>query len=573
MGRKYIVQQQDINFVYPNNILNQYDVEIVHDINDNCVTGTVTNFSAVTFTSTGMTLSFTYDWSLNGATRFLNKDNNATMVMSVHGMRVATYPPVTGGTTTVQSGYYNPWRILTHVTGSTVATTQTATVTTGVLTPSMFGLTGFTSDSYVFEFRMIGEDCVLPICKELTLTLATPTPTPSPTPTSTPIPPTFTPSPTPTATGTPTPTPTAGPITSTPTPTPTATPAPVGQCYCFPIVVTGTTIPGPEGGTIATLQYNDCYGTLTARAFTVGPGTYYQCIQVISSVVQYDPIGTTGIDQSYLTLTYLTGNCNTGYVCTGYTPASTATPTPTPTGVPPTDTPTPTPTGVPPTDTPTPTPTATPLPPTDTPTPTPTSTPTPTPFETTFSGFVSLENGPSACGGGEYSNVNITVVGTTLCNATKVKGLSSPTYGNVYSDMIVSDTFWVSNGTDEREFMRDGSANTGTPQTACTACAAPTATPTPTPTATPTPTPGSYTSFGGCGYGANVAAACNDAGVNARTLYSNCDNVSIGVGCIIYSDAGGTTPLTGYTNVYLALQSWDVNSSTGAITALSSEQC
>ena len=147
--------------------------------------------------------------------------------------------------------------------------------------------------------------------------------------------------PTPTPTNTPTPT-----LTRTPTPTPTR--APVGQCYCFPIVVTGTTITGPEGGTIATLQYNDCFGVLTARAFSVGPGTYYQCIQVISGVVQYDPVATTGIDQSYLTLTYLTGNCNTGYDCSGYVPSG-STPTPTPTVSPtntitPTKTPTPTPT-------------------------------------------------------------------------------------------------------------------------------------------------------------------------------------------------------------------------------------
>lgn len=170
--------------------------------------------------------------------------------------------------------------------------------------------------------------------------------------------------PTPTPTFTPTPTPT-GP-TSTPTPTPTSTPTPTATpsnpCYCFPIVVTGSTLPPPEGGVIATLDYNDCNGVRTARAFTVGPGTYYQCIQVVSSVVQWFPEGTSGIDTSYLTLTYLTGNCNTGYDCSGYEPA--VTPTPTPTG------------------TPTPTPTSTPVEPTNTPTPTPTSTPTSTPTPT-----------------------------------------------------------------------------------------------------------------------------------------------------------------------------------------------
>jgi hypothetical protein len=117
--------------------------------------------------------------------------------------------------------------------------------------------------------------------------------------------------------------------------------------------------------------------------------------------------------------------------------------------------------------------------------------------------------------------------------------------------------------------------STATPTPTVTATAGLTPSPTPTITTTPTVTPSNsgITSFGGCGYGSTTAGACNDAGINNRTLYSNCDNSAIGVGCIIYSDYGGTTPLTGYTNVYLALVSWDVNSSTGAITALSSEQC
>lgn len=367
MGRKYIGQVNNQNFVYPNYEMTEYDVEIVHNINNNCISGTVTSFSATTVSSSSITFTYNGSYNFNGADPFKNllvSPIITTNYLSVHCQ-------VPGNT------YMNTWRVVdtrfTSYTPPAIPTTGSWTGDTFIITPATFGLASFTSGAYYFEFRFIAEKCLYKICSTLNVTISTPTPTPTITPTATP-------SPTPTATGTPTPTPTAGPITSTPTPTPTATPAPVGQCYCFPIVVTGTTIPGPEGGTIATLQYNDCYGVLTARAFTVGPGTYYQCIQVISSVVQYDPIGTTGIDQSYLTLTYLTGNCNTGYVCTGYTPASTATPTPTPTGVPATATPTPTPTAtsVGPTATPTPTPTATAVPPTATPTPTPTATPLPT---------------------------------------------------------------------------------------------------------------------------------------------------------------------------------------------------
>jgi hypothetical protein len=368
MGRKYIGQVNNQNFVYPNYEMTEYDREIVHDINNNCISGTVTNFSATTISSSSITFTYNGSYNFNGAEPFkgaFSSPNISTTYLSVH----CQVP---------NNAYMNTWRVVDtrniNYIPPTLPTSGSWTGDTFNITPATFGLASFTSGTYYFEFRFIAEKCLYKICTTLNVTITTPTPTPTRTATPTPTP-------TATATSTPTPTPTAGPITSTPTPTPTATPAPVGQCYCFPIVVTGSTLPPPEGGVIATLQYNDCFGTLTARAFTTGPGTYYQCIQVIDSVVQYDPIGTEGIDESYLTLTYLTGNCNTGYVCTGYTPASTATPTPTPTAtsVGPTATPTPTPTatsvGPTATPTPTPTPTATAVPPTATPTPTATAIP------------------------------------------------------------------------------------------------------------------------------------------------------------------------------------------------------
>jgi len=98
------------------------------------------------------------------------------------------------------------------------------------------------------------------------------------------------------------------------------------------------------------------------------------------------------------------------------------------------------------------------------------------------------------------------------------------------------------------------------------ACTPPTTTLTPTTTTTP------VTSFGGCGYGSSVAGACNDASANNRTLYSNCDGGTFGVGCFVYVDTFPNA-LTGYTNVFMNLASWDVNPSTGQVTAYSSEQC
>lgn len=165
MGRKYIGNQQDINYVYPNNIINQYDVEIVHDINNNCVTGTVSNFTGSSYSTTGLTLTFDYTWNLNGAERMLNWTDDATMILSVHGM----YTPLTAFGS--PQGYYNPWRMLYHVTGSTVTTSSSGSVNTGVLSPAMFGLSSFPASTayYEFEIRMISRNCVLPICATITV--------------------------------------------------------------------------------------------------------------------------------------------------------------------------------------------------------------------------------------------------------------------------------------------------------------------------------------------------------------------------------------------------------------------
>jgi hypothetical protein len=113
---------------------------------------------------------------------------------------------------------------------------------------------------------------------------------------------------------------------------------------------------------------------------------------------------------------------------------------------------------------------------------------------------------------------------------------------------------------------------TNTPTNTQTSTPTGTISSTATPTNTSTPTPTSFTQFGGSGRGNSVAEACSDAISNNRTFYSNCDGLTFGVGCYVYTDSSGT-PLTGYTNVFMNLTSWDVNSSTGEITAVSSVQC
>ena len=93
---------------------------------------------------------------------------------------------------------------------------------------------------------------------------------------------------------------------------------------------------------------------------------------------------------------------------------------------------------------------------------------------------------------------------------------------------------------------------------------------------TPTPTPVLYNEYTGSGYGSNSTAACNDSltanGGSGRILYSDCDSGSFGVSCYVYADDFGAV-LTGYNNVFMNEEVWDISPVTGRITALSSIQC
>ena len=188
MGRKYIKQIINQDFVYPNADVSEYDIEIVHDINNNSVSGTVTNFTATTVNATGITFSFDYTWAKNGAETFINNNTGELDILSVHMMAQ-------------NQNYFKPWRCVANVSSTNInATTFGATTSFNVL-PSQLGLSSFTAGIYYFEVRMIGHRAVYPICVEYTVSTGVPTPTPTVTPT-------FTPTPTPTPPiGTPTPTP------------------------------------------------------------------------------------------------------------------------------------------------------------------------------------------------------------------------------------------------------------------------------------------------------------------------------------------------------------------------------
>lgn len=196
MSKKYIKERKSLDFVYPNYELSEYDIDIIHDINNNCVSGSVTNFVSTVATSSSMTFSFDYVWLKNGAEPFIYAaDGSDTLgLLSVHMLSPDT-------------DYYKPWRVVHNVvqTGSTSGNTYSGT-TSFTITASNFQVPSFPSGDYIFEFRFIGHRCIYPICSTISgISPATPTPTPTPTPSATPV----TPTPTPSSTPTPTPTATA----------------------------------------------------------------------------------------------------------------------------------------------------------------------------------------------------------------------------------------------------------------------------------------------------------------------------------------------------------------------------
>lgn len=157
MSRKYIIQLDSSNFVFPNNTLAEYDVEIVQDINDNSVSGTVSNFTVTSTTSTGMTFTHDWTWARNNADVFISAIGNIHL-LSVHMLAAG-------------QTYYKPWRCVDIITSGTTGSSTYSGSNTVTVTPSMMGLASFTSGTYYFEIRMIGLKSIYPLCTSLSITV------------------------------------------------------------------------------------------------------------------------------------------------------------------------------------------------------------------------------------------------------------------------------------------------------------------------------------------------------------------------------------------------------------------
>ena len=527
MSKKYISQIINQNFVYPNNEVSEYDIELVQDINDNSVTGSVDAFTITFSSSSRLSISMNYTWNLNGAEKFVRSSNRMSII-SVHAMSPTQQ-------------YYKPFRTVFEVSLTDLSlTTYSQTGLTFDLLPSDLGLSSFTQGTYNFEVRFIGHTSIYPICLTVPVTF---TPGPTPTPTPTPGPNcyeytvvnlggstrsvTYTPctgtqttvnvpgggelylgcvregsifgnvtiiqgplcggTPTPTPTSTPTPTPT-GPTptpTNTPTVTPTPTPTPTTEpCDCFEYDVTisildTTEASGNTGGLAiyndnVVINYRDCQGIPTESLS--GSGTAIVCAD-----------STFGVS-----LTYFKNNLEALAI------HSSSSQTEVSCCVEPTVTPTPTPTS---------TPTSTPVGPTPTPTNTPTVTPTPTPTNTPVEctcycltydpiGFpTTLQVRYRSCFGDTTITIPISELevidngdGTqTACICVRQGGVyATPVCVSGGIEVTCDPYVWIEGGA----CTLNGNCF-GPPTPTVTPTPTPTSTPTgPTPTPTPTNTPG-----------------------------------------------------------------------------------
>ena len=195
MSYNYIKQNQTKNFIYPNNTLEEYDINIIHNIDNDAVSGSISGFTA-TASSGNINIQFSYVWNLNGAIPFINSQNQLS-ILSFQMMD-----------TNVK--YFQPFRVVGYVQDANVNLSTKTGTANFTITPAMLGVATITTGTYNFEVRMIGKLQVYPICGEFPIVVSTPTNTPTPTITQTPTPTNATPTPTPTITQT----------SATPTPTP-----------------------------------------------------------------------------------------------------------------------------------------------------------------------------------------------------------------------------------------------------------------------------------------------------------------------------------------------------------------
>jgi hypothetical protein len=158
MSNQYIKQVNNQNFVYPNFELAEYDINIIHNINNNSVSGTTSSFNLLTAASTGITIAYNATWLLNGAEPYVSVPYNGTLAWSIHAMAAG-------------QNYFKSWRLIQRFQVTNGSTSYSVTGGTFAMTPAQLGLTTFVSGNYYFEFRFIGANVIYPVCQTLNITI------------------------------------------------------------------------------------------------------------------------------------------------------------------------------------------------------------------------------------------------------------------------------------------------------------------------------------------------------------------------------------------------------------------
>jgi hypothetical protein len=160
---KYIPQINETNFVYPNFEISEYDVDIIHNINNISVTGRVTSFSAVTISSSSITIRYSCTWERNG----ILPGGAETYILGNGQISLVSLHMLAAG-----QNYYKPWRMVDNFSNPTIISPQYVFIDRNVvITPSMVGLTTFVSGTYYFEVRFIGLKSIYPVCQTLSITV------------------------------------------------------------------------------------------------------------------------------------------------------------------------------------------------------------------------------------------------------------------------------------------------------------------------------------------------------------------------------------------------------------------
>ena len=241
MTKKFIKNRESTNFVFPNKKINEYGIDIIHDINDNPVEGTINSISISSYSTDSITIDLSFKFERNGAELYHTPLGN-TQLMSFFLM----HPD--------DLDYYNPWRLVSSfsVAGVTPSYTGDTYSISFDVTKEDLNINSIPNGIFTYQVRFIGRRYVDIRCGEITALAPSPTPsiTPSVTPSSG-----ISPTPTPSITATPS-------ISVTPTPSPSSGVLTLTQ-YCYtPLYACGDTLhcESPDYTKCASITWWDEFG-------------------------------------------------------------------------------------------------------------------------------------------------------------------------------------------------------------------------------------------------------------------------------------------------------------------------